>query len=50
MACTRDGQELVVRDEMPEGFPWPEAPAEPQLVSPGEIDPDMMNYYAKKLR
>lgn len=45
-----DGQELEFRrDEMPEGFPWPEAPDEPQLVSPGEIDPEMMNYYAKKL-
>jgi hypothetical protein len=34
---------------MPPAFPWPEAPDEPQLVSPGEIDPDMINYYAKKL-
>jgi Mn-containing catalase len=48
-AHPEDGQELVVRNEMPEGFPWPAAPAEPQLVSPGEIDPDMLNYYAKKL-
>ena len=44
-----DGEELEFRREMPEGFPWPEAPDEPQLVSPGSIDPDMLNYYAKKL-
>lgn len=44
-----DGQELVVRDEIPVGFPAPNLPEEPQLVSPGEIDPDMLNYYAKKL-
>jgi Mn-containing catalase len=44
-----DGGELEVRDEMPEGFPWPPAPDEPQLVSPGAIDPEMLNYYAKKL-
>ena len=44
-----DGQDLVVRDEMPPGFPWPENPEEPQLCSPGEIDPEMLNYYAKAL-
>ena len=44
-----DGQDLVVRDEMPPGFPWPESPEEPQLCSPGEIDPEMLNYYAKAL-
>jgi manganese catalase len=44
-----DGGELEVRNEMPEGFPWPPAPEEPQLVSPGAIDPEMLNYYAKKL-
>jgi Mn-containing catalase len=44
-----DGEELEFRDEMPPGFPWPEAPDEPQLVSPGTIDPEMLNYYAKKL-
>jgi hypothetical protein len=26
-----DGQELVVRDEMPPAFPWPQFPEEPQL-------------------
>ena len=44
-----DGGELEVRNEMPEGFPWPAAPDEPQLVSPGAIDPEMLNYYSKKL-
>lgn len=45
-----DGEELEFRrNEMPPAFPWPEAPDEPQLVSPGEIDPDMLKYYAKKL-
>lgn len=44
-----DGMELEVRDEMPPGFPWPEFDEEPQLCVPGEIDPDMLNYYAKKL-
>jgi Mn-containing catalase len=44
-----DGQELVVRDEMPPAFPWPEFPEEPQLCAPGEIDPEMLNYYAAKL-
>ena len=24
-------------------------PEEPQLCAPGDIDPEMMNYYAKKL-
>ncbi len=44
-----DGQELVVRDEMPQGFPAPELPEEPQLSSPGEIDPEMLQHYAKVL-
>jgi Mn-containing catalase len=44
-----DGQELVVRDEIPPGFPAPDLPEEPQLCAPGEIDPDMLKYYAKKL-
>ena len=44
-----DGLELEVRDEMPPGFPWPDFPEEPQLCAPGEIDPEMLNYYAKKL-
>lgn len=44
-----DGQELVVRNEMPPGFPWPEFTEEPQLCAPGDIDPDMLKHYAKKL-
>lgn len=44
-----DGQELVVRDEIPVGFPPPDLPEEPQLCAPGEIDPGMLNYFAKKL-
>lgn len=45
-----DGGELEFRrNEMPEGFPWPEAPDEPQLVSPGAIDPEMLKFFAKKL-
>ena len=44
-----DGMELEVRDEMPPGFPWPEMPDEPQICAPGEIDPEMLIYYAKKL-
>ncbi|HEX8310980.1 MAG TPA: manganese catalase family protein [Chthoniobacteraceae bacterium] len=44
-----DGSELVVRDEIPVGFPAPDLPEEPQLCAPGEIDPDMLKHYAKKL-
>jgi Mn-containing catalase len=44
-----DGEELEVRNEMPPGFPWPDFPEEPQLCAPGDIDPDMLKYYAKKL-
>ncbi|HEY0792553.1 MAG TPA: manganese catalase family protein [Chthoniobacterales bacterium] len=44
-----DGQELVVRDEMPAGFPAPELPEEPQLSAPGDIDPEMLKHYAKVL-
>ena len=44
-----DGEELEVRNEMPPGFPWPDFPEEPQLCAPGDIDPDMLKHYAKKL-
>ena len=44
-----DGKPLVVKEEMPQGYPWPDFDAEPQLVSPGSIDPDMIKYYADKL-
>ena len=29
--------------------PNPAAADEPQICAPGEIDPDMLNYFAKKL-
>ena len=44
-----DGKPLVVTDEMPQGYPWPELDEEPQLSSPGDIDPEMIKYYADKL-
>ena len=43
-----DGSELEVRDEIPEGTPWPDLDEEPQLNSPG-VDPDMIKYFARKL-
>ncbi len=44
-----DGKPLVVKDEMPPGYPWPDLDEEPQLVSPSDIDPAMIKYYADKL-
>ena len=44
-----DGQELVVEDDIPEGAPWPEFTEEPQLVSPGSIDPEMIHWYSEAL-
>ena len=44
-----DGQPLVVKQEMPKGYDWPILDDEPQLVSPSDIDPDMIKYYADKL-
>jgi Mn-containing catalase len=44
-----DGQELVVEDDIPEGAPWPEFTEEPQLVSPGSIDPEMIQWYSEAL-
>jgi len=44
-----DGKALVVRVEMPPGFPCPELPEEPQMSAPGDINPDMLAHYAKKL-
>ena len=44
-----DGKPLVVTNEMPKGYPWPELGEEPQLSSPGDIDPEMIKYYADKL-
>jgi Mn-containing catalase len=47
-AHPEDGQELFVKDEIPEGAPWPELDEEPQLVSPG-VDPEMIEYFSKAL-
>jgi len=43
-----DGQELVVVDEIPEGFAPPDLPEEPQLSAPG-IDPELFQQMAKRL-
>ena len=45
----RTARNLVPSRRDAAGFPWPEAPDEPQLVSPGAIDPEMISYYAEKL-
>jgi hypothetical protein len=42
-------QELVVEDEIAEGAPWPDFEEEPQLVSPGSVDPEMIQWYAEAL-
>jgi hypothetical protein len=39
---------LEVKDEIPEGVPWPEFEEEPQLSSPG-VDPEMLKFFADKL-
>ena len=44
-----DGQPLVVKEEMPKGYLWPDLAEEPQLGAPGDIDPAMIKYYADKL-
>ena len=44
-----DGKPLVVTDEMPKGYPAPDLEMEPQLAAPGDIDPEMLKYYADKL-
>ena len=44
-----DGQQLVVKQEMPKGYPAPDLDMEPQLAAPGDIDPEMLKYYADKL-
>jgi len=43
-----DGQELIVEDNIPEGFDPPDLPEEPQLTAPG-IDMEMFAETAKKL-
>ena len=40
-----DGTPLEVRDEIPAGAPWPNLPEEPQLGSPGGIDPEMIKWF-----
>lgn len=44
-----DGQELIVKDEILKGSPWPEFEEEPQLSAPGAIDPEMVKHFAKIL-
>ena len=44
-----DGQPLTVEDDIPEGAPWPDFDEEPQLVTPGSIDPEMIRWYADAL-
>jgi Mn-containing catalase len=43
------GEELVVSDEVPVGFPWPEAPPEPDVFAP-DYAPDEIAEIAQKLR
>ena len=43
------GEDLVVADEAPEGFPWPEAPPEPDVFAP-DYQPDEIAEIAQKLR
>ncbi len=43
------GEPLVVKDGLPPGFPVPELEEEPQLVAPGDLDPEMLAHFAKKL-
>jgi hypothetical protein len=40
---------LVVEDEIPDGAPWPDFDVEPQPVSPGTVDPEMIEWYAEAL-
>ena len=44
-----DGADLVVEDDIPEGAPWPDFEEEPQLVSPGSIDPELIQWYSEAL-
>ena len=49
-----DGQPLEVSDDIPEGAAPPDLEAEPQLTAPtgpdaGEIDPEMLEDYARKI-
>lgn len=44
-----DGTELTVSDSMPEGFPPPVLPSEPQLTAPGDLEPGELEEMAKRL-
>ena len=43
------GEELKVEDSAPDGFPWPEAPAQPDVFAP-DYAPDEIAEIAQKLR
>ena len=43
------GEELQVEDAAPDGFPWPEAPAQPDVFAP-DYAPDEIAEIAQKLR
>ena len=43
------GEELRVEDAAPDGFPWPEAPAQPDVFAP-DYAPDEIAEIAQKLR
>ncbi len=43
-----DGSELIVEDNLPEGFAPPDLDAEPQLTAPG-MDPEFLKEVAKRL-
>jgi Mn-containing catalase len=44
-----DGQELIVEDAIPAGFPPPDLDEEPQLTAPG-VDPEMIAEIAARMR
>jgi Mn-containing catalase len=43
------GEDLVVADEAPEGFPWPHVPPEPDVFAP-DYAPDEIAEIAQRLR
>ena len=43
------GEDLKVEDNAPDGFPWPEAPAQPDVFAP-DYEPGEIAEIAKKLR
>ncbi|MEJ7713805.1 MAG: manganese catalase family protein [Pyrinomonadaceae bacterium] len=45
-----DGSELIVVDDIPEGFPIPDLEEEPQLNAPdGGMDPEFLQDVAKRI-